>query len=648
MKRDTPKSNRGFPITLKAVLNYLRVQLWQVARDRRAQNRLQFGGALGISIGLVLSISLYTGALGRTTSRLSDLLYQQYAPSNQVVLIAIDHQSIQDFGALPWQRTVLAQLVTTIAQAQPRVMGLNLLLTDATKDDAGLAQAFAQSPRLVQPVIGVEATRLSTPVTAVPNFGVVLKPTSALITPNTLLAQAMLMPDADSILRRVPLTIQENGKDYPALGIAALELAQGITLGPRAQNQVPFGNARLPIDETGRMLINYFDLHSVRLSAGDVLRGTADLAQLRNKIVLIGPSGTVAAQSYQTPVSSQPFSSTEIEALLIETLLNHRLLVEQDGLTQAVMIFLLALLAGATIPHFRILSQAGLVIIYFLLYLGYAFAEFDSGILVQPVYPVLALVLTLVGSAVFRYFSEERHRDFIATLLRRYVAPEDVAKLTTTLDNNNAIPLGGMRRQVSVLALDLTDLEELVDSLTPQALITLLDHYISLAVDVIFQHDGSIIKHTGSAFLAAWNLWTDQPDHALVAVRTAIEIKRALAEFNRKQPKELTIHSGIGIATGAIVAGRIGARPRAEYAIIGQVVGMAERIAVKPERGVFIDVTTRERIGDEFDLIEVRPVQLRHKTDPSNVWQLVETNEPEEAIVNAPDSEPAIEEPNPP
>jgi class 3 adenylate cyclase len=92
----------------------------------------------------------------------------------------------------------------------------------------------------------------------------------------------------------------------------------------------------------------------------------------------------------------------------------------------------------------------------------------------------------------------------------------------------------------------------------------------------------------------------------------------------------------MGIATGVVTAGRIGASPRAEYTIIGEIVGLAERIAQKPERGVFIDVTTRERLGQEFDMLEVKPVRLRRKTDPSQVWLLVEVSETQEELTPIP------------
>jgi len=612
-------------------------------RDPRLYGRLQFGSVLGILIGLGLSFTIFAGVFGTLPAQLSDFLYKSQPASGRVVIVAIDDQSIQAEGALPWRRQTIAALIDAIAQAQPRAIALDLILADPAENDQLLAQALRQVPVLFQPIIGVDATRLPANSSTHLNFDAGLKPTAQLLTPNTQLGHDMITPDPDGVVRRIPVAIQVDDRSYPALGIAVLAIGQGSTTYSIKNNSVTIGTIQLPVDNQGQLQLNNFDFDSRSvISAADILSGRADLGRLRDKFVLVGATGSVTAQNYKTPLAgNRSFSSTQIQANLAETIFSQRVLVEQDRLTQIVMILLLAILAGATLPHFRILPAIGLDIIYFLMYLGYAFAKFDDGVVVYPLYPVLALLLALVGIAIFRYFSEDRRRDFIATLLRRYVAPADVEHLTDHIEHD-VLPFGGIRREVSVLALDVSDLEDLAESMTAQALIDLLDQYVSIVVTAIFESNGSIVKHTGSAILAAWNLLTDQKDHAQIAVRTALEIKHRLAEFNRRQPKELTIQSGIGIATGAVIAGRIGARWRAEYAIIGQMVGMAERIALKPERGVFIDVTTRERIGDEFDLIEVKPVRMRRKTDPSQVWQLIEPTETQKNIINEPAREIAV------
>ena len=306
--------------------------------------------------------------------------------------------------------------------------------------------------------------------------------------------------------------------------------------------------------------------------------------------------------------------------------LSNHWLTEQDHLTQIIVIFLVALLAGATLPHVRWLTAIGLTLLYFVMYLSYSFRAFDEGTLVQPLYPVLALLLTSAGTMLFRYFFDERPREFLGRMFRRYVAPEAVDQVLTTLEDG-LLPLGGVRREVSILYVDLRELGVLAESLTPEETVKLLNRYVTLIVGAIFRRAGTLAMHAGDMIIAVWNLPLDQPEHALHAVHTAQEIRREVAEIREKQPKETSIQVGVGIGTGSVVAGHIGASARAEYIILGEAVVMAERMAMKPDRGIFIDAATRELIAHEFETREVNPVRLRRRTDPVSVWEVVEPME---------------------
>lgn len=604
----------------------------------RVYHRLQFGSALGLGVGFVLLALIVTGILGFAPTRLSDFFYHPYPSTEQLVIVAIDDASIQEIGALPWSRATLAQLIDVISSATPRVIGLDLLLIEPSEEDGRLAHSLARAPHLVQPIVGMNITGLSAHPDAVPRFGMTLAPAAALQTPNSRLGHTLIEPDADGIVRRVPLVIASNDQLFSAFGLAMVEAYTRQTARTSIETQsVWLGDQRLPVDAHGQMELNFFR-HTPQhlLSAAAVLRGHVPPATIRDKIVIVGITSARNPENFRTPlVGGKPVSSVHLQADLIETILNRRTLAKQDRLTEIVMVFLIALTAGATITHVRFLSALALTIIYFLMYVGYAFAKFDEGVIVQPLYPTLALILMLLGTTLYRYFSEDRHHAFMTHLLKRYLAP-DAANQMANGSNGQTFPLRSVRREATVLAIDLGELEPLANCLTAEALVQLLDEYAKIIVAAIFRYEGSVVKQTGSAILAAWNFLIDQPAHAQHAVRAAIDLRREIVEFNRQQPKELTIRIGMGIATGVVTAGRIGASPRAEYTIIGEIVGLAERIAQKPERGVFIDLTTRERLGDEFDMLEVKPVRLRRKTDPSQVWLLVEVSETQEELTPIP------------
>ena len=314
----------------------------------------------------------------------------------------------------------------------------------------------------------------------------------------------------------------------------------------------------------------------------------------------------------------------------------------QDRGVAIIMIFMVALLAGATIPHTRALTAAALSIIYFAMYLSYAYRYFSEGIRVQPIYPLLALVLTFIGAMTFRYFSIERPRAFISRLFHQAAPPDSVERVLTVFDAG-ALPLQGARRRVTVMYVDLRDLRLLAETLDAVALIELFNRYVTRIVAMVFQNEGFVTKQAGDTTLAAWNLVLDQPDHAVRAARAATEIKREIRTINLELLKENSIEIGVGVATGSVVIGRIHIPTRAEFALIGEVVTLAERMAMKTDRGVFVDPPTREVIQGEFDTRQVNPIRLRRKTDPQIVWEIVEVVEPEEE----PSEEPAESVPQP-
>lgn len=611
--------------SLKSLPSTIRAACSDLLHDRHLYLRLQFGSALGLGIGLMIAVAIISNILGAAPTRLSDFLYQPLPPTEQVVIVAIDDASLKEMGAWPWSRATIATLIDALVRAQPRVIGLDLIFPEPASDDALLAQALARAPAIIQPVIGVQATRYPTSANAFPRFDFLLTPVPLLQTPTTRLAHTMITPDADGVVRHVSVAIQSGNRQYAAFGIAALEQYQNCALGTRIENgTVAFGAQRLPVEAQGQMKIVFGDpIKRHVLSAADVLRGRANLASLRDKIVLIGMMSTMTPENFVTPLSPERrVYAVEIQANVIEMMLSHRFLTPQDRLTEIVMVFLLALLAGATLPHFRPLSAFALTIIYFLLYLGYAFRMFNGGILVQPLYPTLALSLVLIGAMTYRYFSQERRRAFLMRLFRRYVAPEAVDQVTSDFVKET-LPLGGVRRQVSVLCVDLRDLMCLTDAIAPEALFRLLNQYAALIVAVIFRHNGAVLKHTGEEIMATWNLLLDQIEHARLALQTAIEIKREIGEFNQKQPKELALKVGIGITTGQVVAGRLGSAGRVDYTIVGEIISVAERLAVKPERSIFIDAATFAHLGDEFQARQVKPIKLRRETEPHQVWQVL-------------------------
>ena len=193
----------------------------------------------------------------------------------------------------------------------------------------------------------------------------------------------------------------------------------------------------------------------------------------------------------------------------------------------------------------------------------------------------------------------------------------------------NEIDLAGTRAEATILMTDIRGFTALGDSTDPRVLIALLNRYIERMVSAIEEFGGTLHKYIGDALFVHWNLPLAQPDHALLAVKTALRMRERLAEFNDDQVArgEPTIRIGIGINTGEVVAGHIGVEGwRSEYSLMGDGVNRAARFeSATKELGadIVIGEATYERVRDHVTVTGPTEIVLRGFPDPVNAYAVV-------------------------
>ncbi len=586
------------------------------------------GSGFGLLAGMIVTVILLLGVLRQIQSRSADLFYHPRDPSSQIALVVIDDQTVEDYG-WPIDRIALGGFIYALSLGQPKVIALDFILPDpgTEEEDSRVAAAINYAGNIVQPVLGIESTRYPSSVSRFPAFDSVLRPAPLLRTPNSILAHAMIYPDPDGIVRRVPLAIDTIGQRYPAFGLAALALSEGLD--PRAivqGNQIILGSKPVPTDNQGQVLLNFVNTERLEwLSFSDVVRGRVEPAIFHNKIVLVGSSTLNAVrESYSLPLTTGNSRgyNVEIQASLIETLASASFLQEQDRLTQIGFIFAMAVIAGATLVHFSRFYAAALMLLYFAAYLLYGFHQFDSGIILMPLYPALALILTYLFTMTYRYFSRERTRARIARMFLGSVAPEAVNEVLAQYDRG-ALSLEGGRREVSVLSITLRGIAPLSEVSAPEAVIQVMNEYSARIFEIVFRRGGSIYSQVANTIIAMWNLPLSHSDHAQRAVQAALEIREHMLKLANSSPDRPHVESGLGVATGAVVAGRLASSPRAEYSVIGDVVNIAERLSIlATQNRIYIDSPTRDQAGGEYEAQRGQSIHIRGKKDPVQSWEL--------------------------
>ncbi len=171
---------------------------------------------------------------------------------------------------------------------------------------------------------------------------------------------------------------------------------------------------------------------------------------------------------------------------------------------------------------------------------------------------------------------EKRNR-FIRETFGRYTSDDIVQVL---LDMPEGLKLGGEKRPVTILMTDLRGFTAMVERLEPTVVVAILNHYLSVMIDIIQAEGGTIDEIIGDAILVLFGAPVPWPDAPLRAVRTALAMQQAMTAVNRHLLDQgwPAIAMGIALHHGEVVVGNLGSRKRTKYGVVGRAVNLTARI----------------------------------------------------------------------
>jgi adenylate cyclase len=445
--------------------------------------------------------------------------------------------------------------------------------------------------------------------------------------------------DNDGVVRSIPLVAEYKGQYYEAMSLAIFRMLTGM---PAVEPGLPRDRfvARnyeglesillrhgqttmaIPVDDRVATLVPFrgpggADGGSFKyISASDLLNGRLEPAALRGKIVLIGTTAPGLLDLRVTPVG-QAYSGVEVHANVISGLLDGKLFVKPDyalgyeviilllsGLTLA---FALPLLSATRAILASVLMIALIAALNFWLFLG-------AG-LVLPLASALVTALTAFAlNMSYGYFVESRSKRDLANLFGTYVPPELVDEMVKDPDSYS---MKATNKELTVMFCDMRGFTKMSERMEPTQLQELLNAVFSRLTALIRGNRGTIDKYMGDCVMAFWGAPVDSPNHAHLAVKTALEMSAAVRQINEEHRTAgiPEIGIGIGLNTGTMCVGDMGSDIRRSYTVIGDAVNLGSRLeGLSKVYGVEIVVSeTTRRLAPEFAWQELDRVRVKGK-----------------------------------
>ena len=382
-------------------------------------------------------------------------------PGRSVAIVDVDDRSLSTIGQWPWRRDVVARLVAGLRKSGASAIALDIIFAESdrygqpedtaghstadigTRPDAALAGAVRQGRVILGYGLTFDAVPRPQRACTLHPIGIaIVRPAdetrheplfhaTGAVCNLPLLSEATATsgflnaaPDADGILRRVPLLAELGGQVYPGLALAAVAAATGTRdMALRIVNVnasvLTIDNRAVPIDGKGNLLLRYRGKKRTfpYFSAVDVLTDQIAAGALRDKIVFVGTTALGTREVVATPLDTL-FAGVEVQATVADNIL------EQDFVRRSAFGALLeslvvlvpglaiaALVAGIGLAWGLIGAAAGVAALWW----GTVWLLSARGIFLSPL-PPSAGVLGALAFMTLAKFSIERGRAERASL----------------------------------------------------------------------------------------------------------------------------------------------------------------------------------------------------------------------------------------
>ena len=574
-----------------------------------------------------------------------DLLFQSQPKekSPDIGIVTIDEASIEKYGQWPWDRRVIGDLLVKLREAQVGVIMMPILFSEPDRlgGDEQLANLL-QGSFVVIAQVGTSQTNKNSVPRGVAKVG---DPLPWLFEwdgmlgpiPEFHVADGVgvinTAPEIDGVVRRVPLIMKIGDDTYPAMAVEVIRVATGnpsyqVKSGPTGIQAVRVpGFPVIKTDANARIWLTWNKEYDIVSASSD------DFSSLTGKTVVVGITAEGLASIIATPIGEQ--YDYMLSASTLDTVLSGKSIQRHDlsplGETLAAILIGFSVIVLVRFAPYWLIAISVLSLYGASIYASYWFFS-NKLFLVDVTWIIITLTIVSMHAIFNRFILEFKLKQQIRKQFEKYLDPRQVAIL---VKNPEKLKLGGDRKEMSFLFMDIVGFtpisEYYKNNDDPEGLVNVINDYLNRMSKIVLKNGGTIDKYMGDCIMAFWNAPLDCPNHAEMAVKTAIECAKETEnikkEFKEKGLPDINIGSGVN--TGTCIVGNMGSETRLDYSVIGDAVNLAARLEAatrnyKDENGkvpaLIYSSYTQEQLKN-IESVEVDKIKVKGKEELITIYK---------------------------
>lgn len=594
--------------------------------------------------------------------------------SDDIILVTVDHKSIDQLGRWPWSRELLARLIDVMVEHyQISLVGIDIVfsepqefidiklleeyydLSDFVPPDKHLANIIQKHSDAV--VLGYFFTDYEDTSQIYQEGDHIADITNSAFSMVTMKHEGLIpsqqygefnIPviaesasysghfnaylDADGVIRKG--FVLKKYESYFCMSLAMQLFARKnqpliLDIDEHGIPSIRLRHTTIPLNKDGSVLINYAGGQKTfpHYSAADILQKKVPVNELRGKTSIIGVTEVGIFDLRSTPLETN-FPGVEIHANVLNALQKENFILrgwreDLHSLYSLIFITVFFIILHLIVKHqlfkFALYFAGFLLLIFINLYF------FSHQRWIDLFLPLLCLGGNFGIYSVWDGFFSQKEMRYFRKAMGHYLSPgiiEDVAK------NPEKLSLYGESRTLPVLFSDIRSFTTISENISPQDLVQLLIQYFTPMTQIILDNNGTLDKYMGDCIMAFWGAPLSLEEAEKKAVITAITMFQYLdtrlnPSFIQKNYPALA--ANYGIATGPVAVGNMGSEHIFDYTVIGDPVNLASRLeSVNKYYGtkILICENTYKKVQENIAGRHVDCVMVKGKTRAINIYEV--------------------------